>query len=79
MQVSWRFPRTSGRGLLAHLLVVCFRADVDQVSCDACHASLAVRTARAFLSLGKVFVQFVHGALEGVPIDLRMDESGQSD
>lgn len=48
---------------------MCFRAYVDQVRRDAGQTTLAVGTAGTLLRFGKVFVQFVHGALECVSIN----------
>lgn len=56
---------------VAHLFVVRFRANVDQVRRDTGQTALAVRAAGAFLRLREIFVQFVHGALESVSIDLQ--------
>lgn len=55
---------------LAHLFIVGFGTQVNQVGRKTGQESLAVRAAGTFVSLGKVFVQFSDGRFEGLSINL---------
>lgn len=59
-----------------YLLVVRFRAQVDQVGRDTGQETLAISTARAMVCLHKIFVQLVNGRLEGLSVDLEGDKRG---
>lgn len=59
---------------MLHLLVVRFRAQVDQVGRDAGQETLAVSATRAMICLYKVFVQFVDRRLKGLSVELEGDK-----
>lgn len=60
----------SGRPFF-YLFIVCLRAKVNQVGCDAAQKSFTVCPTGAFVRLHKVLVEFVDSRFKDLSIDLR--------